>query len=317
MTTSHLPHHRLTLTEEVREALHQGLPVVALESTIISHGMPYPQNVEMATEVEDIIRKGGAVPATVAVLHGRPRIGLTPDDLELLATSDEVAKASVRDIAYVMARGGHGATTVAATMRLAALAGISVFVTGGIGGVHRGAPTSFDISADLTELAATSVAVISAGVKSILDIGLTLEAMETLGVPVLSYGSDEFPAFYSRSSGFASPMRVDSPAEIAAVMHARWDLGIAGGVSIANPVPQEQEIPADRIAGIIEQALAEMNAAGITGKETTPYLLGRIVELTDGESLRTNIALVRNNARLGAQVAVEYAALRQDVAGNS
>ena len=317
MTTSHLPHHRLTLTEEVREALHQGLPVVALESTIISHGMPYPQNVEMATEVEDIIRKGGAVPATVAVLHGRPRIGLTPDDLELLATSDEVAKASVRDIAYVMARGGHGATTVAATMRLAALAGISVFVTGGIGGVHRGAPTSFDISADLTELAATSVAVISAGVKSILDIGLTLEAMETLGVPVLSYGSDEFPAFYSRSSGFASPMRVDSPAEIAAVMHARWDLGIAGGVSIANPVPQEQEIPADRIAGIIEQALAEMNAAGITGKETTPYLLGRIVELTDGESLRTNIALVRNNARLGAQVAIEYAALRQDVAGNS
>jgi pseudouridine-5'-phosphate glycosidase len=309
MTTSHLPHHRLTLTEEVREALHQGLPVVALESTIISHGMPYPQNVEMATEVEDIIRKGGAVPATVAVLHGRPRIGLTPDDLELLATSDEVAKASVRDIAYVMARGGHGATTVAATMRLAALAGISVFVTGGIGGVHRGAPTSFDISADLTELAATSVAVISAGVKSILDIGLTLEAMETLGVPVLSYGSDEFPAFYSRSSGFASPMRVDSPAEIAAVMHARWDLGIAGGVSIANPVPQEQEIPADRIAGIIEQALSEMNAAGITGKETTPYLLGRIVELTDGESLRTNIALVRNNARLGAQVAVEYAAL--------
>ena len=317
MTISHLPHHRLTLTEEVREALHQGLPVVALESTIISHGMPYPQNVEMATEVEDIIRKGGAVPATVAVLHGRPRIGLTPDDLELLATSDEVAKASVRDIAYVMARGGHGATTVAATMRLAALAGISVFVTGGIGGVHRGAPTSFDISADLTELAATSVAVISAGVKSILDIGLTLEAMETLGVPVLSYGSDEFPAFYSRSSGFASPMRVDSPAEIAAVMHARWDLGIAGGVSIANPVPQEQEIPADRIAGIIEQALSEMNAAGITGKETTPYLLGRIVELTDGESLRTNIALVRNNARLGAQVAVEYAALRQDVAGNS
>jgi len=317
MTTSHLPHHRLTLTGEVREALHEGRPVVALESTIISHGMPYPQNVEMATEVEDIIRKGGAVPATVAVLHGRPRIGLTPDDLELLATSDEVAKASVRDIAYVMARGGHGATTVAATMRLAALAGISVFVTGGIGGVHRGAPTSFDISADLTELAATSVAVISAGVKSILDIGLTLEAMETLGVPVLSYGSDEFPAFYSRSSGFASPMRVDSPAEIAAVMHARWDLGIAGGVSIANPVPQEQEIPADRIAGIIEQALSEMNAAGITGKETTPYLLGRIVELTDGESLRTNIALVRNNARLGAQVAVEYAALRQDVAGNS
>lgn len=305
-----IPHPRLTLTEEVREALHDGRPVVALESTIISHGMPYPQNVEMATQVEEIIREGGAVPATIAVLHGRPRIGLTPADLELLATSTEVVKASVRDLAYVMARGGHGATTVASTMRLASLAGIDVFVTGGIGGVHRGAPTTFDISADLTELAATSVAVISAGVKSILDIGLTLETLETLGVPVLSYGTDEFPAFYSRSSGFASPMRVDSAREIAAVMHARWDLNIPGGISIANPVPAEDEVPADRIGGIIEQALAEMDKAGIAGKEATPYLLGRIVELTDGESLRTNIALVKNNARLGARVAAEYVALR-------
>ncbi|MCW2871821.1 pseudouridine-5'-phosphate glycosidase [Actinacidiphila oryziradicis] len=307
MTTT--PHPRLTLNEEVREALHDGRPVVALESTIISHGMPYPQNVEMATQVEDIIRQGGAVPATIAVLHGRPRIGLTPADLELLATSTEVTKASVRDLAYIMARGGHGATTVASTMRLAALAGIRTFVTGGIGGVHRGAPATFDISADLTELAATSVAVISAGVKSILDIGLTLETLETLGVPVLSYGADEFPAFYSRASGFSAPMRVDSPAEIAAVMHARWDLGIVGGISIANPVPEGEEIPADRIGGIIEQALGEMNEAGIAGKEATPYLLGRIVELTKGESLRTNIALVKNNARLGAQVAIEYAAL--------
>jgi pseudouridine-5'-phosphate glycosidase len=306
MTT---PHPRLTLTEEVRDALADGRPVVALESTIISHGMPYPQNVEMATHVEDLIRKGGATPATIAVLNGRPRIGLTAQDLELLATSGEVTKASVRDLAYVMARGEHGATTVAATMRLAALAGISVFVTGGIGGVHRGAETSFDISADLTELSTTSVAVISAGVKSILDIGLTLETLETLGVPVLTYGSDEFPAFYSRVSGFASPMRVDSPAEIANVMHARWDLGIAGGVSIANPVPQDEEIPAEQIGGIIEQALAEMNQAGITGKDATPYLLGRIVELTEGESLRTNIALVNNNARLGAQIAIEYSAL--------
>jgi pseudouridine-5'-phosphate glycosidase len=198
-------------------------------------------------------------------------------------------------------------------MRLAALAGINVFVTGGIGGVHRGAPTTFDISADLTELAVTSVAVISAGVKSILDIGLTLETLETLGVPVLAYGTDEFPAFYSRTSGFAAPMRADSPAEIAAVMHARWDLGIAGGLSIANPVPEDEEIPADRIGGIIEQALAEMDQAGIAGKEATPYLLGRIVELTKGESLRTNIALVKNNAHLGTQVAIEYAALQRTV----
>ncbi|WP_328766508.1 pseudouridine-5'-phosphate glycosidase [Streptomyces sp. NBC_00286] len=305
-----VPHPRLTLTEEVREALHDGRPVVALESTIISHGMPYPQNVEMATQVEDIIRAGGAVPATIAVLHGRPFIGLTQADLELLATSTDVTKASVRDLAYVMARGGHGATTVAGTMRLAALAGISVFVTGGIGGVHRGAPVTFDVSADLTELAATNVAVISAGVKSILDIGLTLETLETLGVPVLSYGTDEFPAFFSRSSGFPSPMRVDSAREIAAVMHARWDLGISGGVSVANPVPEDDEIPASQIDGIIEQAVTEMEKAGISGKEATPYLLGRIVELTNGESLRTNIALVKNNARLGARVATEYAALR-------
>jgi len=305
-----IPHPMLTLTEEVREALADGRPVVALESTIISHGMPYPQNVQMATEVEAIIRDGGAVPATIAVLHGQPYIGLTGTNLELLATSPDVTKTSVRDLAYVIARGGHGATTVASTMRLAALAGISVFVTGGIGGVHRGAPTTFDISADLTELAATSVAVISAGVKSILDIGLTLETLETLGVPVLGYGTDEFPAFYSRSSGFASPMRVDSAAEIAAVMSARWGLGISGGISIANPISEDDEIPADQISGIIEQALAEMEKAGIAGKEATPYLLGRIVELTNGESLRTNIALVKNNARLGAQVAAAYAALR-------
>ncbi len=312
-----VPHPTLTLTEEVRAALHEGRPVVALESTIISHGMPYPQNIEMATQVEDIVRAGGAVPATIAVLHGQPCIGLTRTNLELLATSPDVTKASVRDLAYVMARGGHGATTVAATMRLAALAGISVFVTGGIGGVHRGAPATFDVSADLTELAVTNVAVISAGVKSILDIGLTLETLETLGVPVLSYGTDEFPAFFSRSSGFSAPMRVDSAAEIAAVMHARWDLNIAGGVSIANPVPEGDEIPADQIAGIIDQALAEMETAGIAGKEATPYLLGRIVELTNGESLRTNIALVKNNARLGAEIATAYTALRRATADSA
>ncbi|WP_262702302.1 MULTISPECIES: pseudouridine-5'-phosphate glycosidase [Streptomyces] len=305
MTT---PHPRLNLTEEVAEALLDGRPVVALESTIISHGMPYPQNVEMATEVEEIIRAEGAVPATIAVLHGRPRAGLDRADLELLATSHEVGKVSVRDLAHVIARGGHGATTVASTMRLAALAGIRVFVTGGIGGVHRGAERSFDISADLTELATTPVAVISAGVKSILDIGLTLEKLETLGVPVLTYGTDDFPAFYSRVSGFRSPLRVDSPEEIAATMRAQWELGMTAGLSIANPVPEAEEIPAGRMDGIIERALAEMADAGIGGKDATPYLLGRIVELTEGESLRTNIALVKNNARLGARIAIHYAA---------
>ncbi|MCO8306378.1 pseudouridine-5'-phosphate glycosidase [Streptomyces sp. RKCA744] len=302
------PHPRLTLTEEVAQALRDGLPVVALESTIISHGMPYPQNVEMATGVEEIIRAEGAVPATIAVLHGTPRAGLDRADLELLATSPEVGKASLRDLAHVMARGGHGATTVASTMRLAALAGIRVFVTGGIGGVHRGAERSFDISADLTELATTPVAVVSAGVKSVLDIGLTLERLETLGVPVITYGTDDFPAFYSRVSGFRSPLRADSPEEIAAVMRAQWGLGMAAGLSIANPVPEAEEIPAERIDGIIERALAEMAEAGIGGKEATPYLLRRITELTAGESLRTNIALVRNNARLGARIAVHYAA---------
>ncbi|MFF5675246.1 pseudouridine-5'-phosphate glycosidase [Streptomyces hygroscopicus] len=302
------PHPRLTLTEEVAQALRDGRPVVALESTIVSHGMPYPQNVEMATGVEEIIRAEGAVPATIAVLHGTPRAGLDRSDLELLATSPEVGKASLRDLAHVMARGGHGATTVASTMRLAALAGIRVFVTGGIGGVHRGAERSFDISADLTELATTPVAVVSAGVKSVLDIGLTLERLETLGVPVITYGTDDFPAFYSRVSGFRSPLRADSPEEIAAVMRAQWGLGMTAGLSIANPVPEAEEIPAERIDGIIERALAEMAEAGIGGKEATPYLLRRITELTAGESLRTNIALVRNNARLGARIAVHYAA---------
>ncbi len=304
------PHPMLTLTDEVAQALRDGAPVVALESTIISHGMPYPQNVAMATEVEDILREAGAVPATIAVLDGRPRIGLSTDDLELLASHGDVAKVSVRDLPFVVARGAHGATTVAATMRLAALAGIRTFVTGGLGGVHRGAPQSFDESADLTELGTTDVAVVSAGVKSILDIGLTLERLETLGVPVLAYGADEFPSFFSRSSGHPAPMRADTPAEIAATMAAKWNLGIAGGVVIANPIPVEDEIPADEIGVIIDQALADMDALGIHGKDATPYLLGRIVEITGGASLTANIALVRNNARLGAAIAREYAALR-------
>jgi pseudouridine-5'-phosphate glycosidase len=307
--THPLPTDMLRVTDEVAAALADGTPVVALESTIISHGMPYPQNVAMAVEVEGIIREHGAVPATIAVLDGRPKIGLSPDDLELLASHGDVTKVSVRDLPFVVARGSHGATTVAATMRLAALAGIRTFVTGGLGGVHRGAQQTFDVSADLTELGTTDVAVISAGVKSILDIGLTLETLETLGVPVLAFGSDEFPSFYSRSSGYAAPMRVDTAAEVAAVMAAKWDLGIAGGIVIANPIPEEDEIPADEIGVIIDQALADMDALGIVGKDATPYLLGRILELTGGASLTANIALVRHNAGLGAAVAREYAAL--------
>ena len=292
------------VTDEVADALADRRPVVALESTIISHGMPYPDNVAMATEVEGIVRAHGAVPATIAVLGGKPRIGLSPEDLELLGSHADVAKVSVRDLPYVVARGTHGATTVAATMRLAAMVGIKVFVTGGLGGVHRGAQQSFDVSADLNELARTPMAVICAGVKSILDIGLTLETLETLGVPVLVDGSDEFPSFYSRSSGFHAPMRVDGPEEVAAVVRAHMVLGLTGGLVVAHPIPVEDEIPADEIGAVIRQALADMDERGITGKDTTPYLLGRIVELTDGASLTANIALVRANARLGAEVAV-------------
>ena len=304
MTTT--PHPSLRLNAEVAEALAAGRPVVALESTIISHGMPYPRNVAMAVEVEQIIRDGGATPATIAVLDGVPRIGLDADELETLATHLDVTKVSLRDLPHVIARRAHGATTVAATMRLAALAGIRVFVTGGLGGVHRGAEHSFDISADLTELGQTDVAVVSAGVKSILDIGLTLETLETLGVPVVVHGSDEFPSFYSRSSGHSAPLRADSADELAAMMVAKWDLGLAGAIAVANPVPAAEEIPADEIGVLIDQALSECAERGIHGKDITPFLLGRIVELSDGRSLDTNIALVRDNARLGAAIAVAY-----------
>jgi pseudouridine-5'-phosphate glycosidase len=297
----------LRVADEVAAALRDGAPVVALESTIISHGMPYPRNVAMAREVEAIVREGGAVPATIAVLDGVPRIGLDGDDLELLGSHPDVTKVSIRDLPYVVARRGHGATTVASTMRLSALAGVRVFVTGGLGGVHRGAGATFDESADLTELATSDVAVVSAGVKSILDIGLTLERLETYGVPVLVAGSDEFPSFYSRASGHPAPMRVDGADEIAAVMRAKWDLDLPGGIVVANPVPAEDEIPADEIGAVIEQALGEADAQGIRGKDITPYLLARIVELTGGRSLETNIALVRSNARLGAAVAASYA----------
>lgn len=301
-----MTHPLLALAPEVSEALAFGEPVVALESTIISHGMPYPDNVAMAREVEQIVRDGGAVPATIAVLDGMPRVGLTADELEVLASDPRVVKVSIRDLPHVVATGGYGATTVASTMRIAALAGITVFVTGGLGGVHRGGESSLDISADLTELSLTDVAVVSAGVKSILDIGRTLEVLETLGVPVVGMGTDEFPSFFSRSSGYRVPMRVDTVEELAAMMRAKWALGLSGGISIANPVPLEAEIPAEEMAGTIEQALADADAAGVVGKDITPYLLGRIVELTDGASLATNIALVRHNATVGAQLAVAY-----------
>ena len=300
----------LRVRPEVADALAAGQATVALESTIISHGMPYPTNVAMATEVEQIVRTHGAVPATIAVLDGVVHIGLDPAQLEVLASHPDVHKATTRDLPWLLATGRHGATTVAATMRLASLAGIRVFATGGIGGVHRGAATSFDISADLTEMAITPVAVVSAGIKSILDIGLTLERLETLGVPVVVNGSDEFPSFYSRRSGLAAPRRLNGAAEIAAFMDAAWrTLGLTTGVSIANPIPVDDEIPADQIQDVIDEALAELGARGIGGQDVTPFLLGRIVENTEGRSLTANVALVRNNAMLAAQIAVAYAEL--------
>jgi len=300
----------LDIAPDVREALAAGRPVVALESTIVAHGMAFPQNLETARAVEAIVREGGALPATIAIFDGRLKVGLSAEELERLATAGAIAKASTRDIPYLVAAGGNGATTVAATMRIAAMAGIPVFVTGGIGGVHRGAATSFDISADLTELATTSVAVISAGAKSILNIGLTLEMLETLSVPVVVYGADEFPAFYSRTSGHKAPMRLDTPEGIAAMMQAKWRLGMAGGISIANPIPAGDEIPAATIDGAIQAALAEMPGRGIAGKEATPFILARVNEITGGTSLRANIALIKNNARLGAAVAVAYGRLK-------
>ena len=304
------PVQRVRTSAEVHAALRDGRPVVALESTIISHGMPYPTNVEMAREVEGIVRSHGAVPATIAVLDGIAHVGLEPDQLEVLATHPEMHKATTRDLPWLLATGRHGATTVAATMRLASLAGIRVFATGGIGGVHRGAGTSFDISADLTEMAAVPVAVVSAGVKSILDIGLTLERMETLGIPVVVNGSDDFPSFYSRTSGFPAPRRLDGPAEIARFLHATWghDLGLRTGVSIANPIPAEHEIPAAEISQVIEEALAELDRQGVVGQDVTPFLLANVVERTGGRSLDANLALVRNNAAFAAQVAFEFVA---------
>lgn len=294
----------LLFSPEVAAARASGKPVVALESTIISHGMPYPQNVQTAREVEQIIRDAGAVPATIAIIGGKICVGLSEDQLELLGSSPDAMKVSRRDLAYVLSTSKLGATTVAATMICAGLAGIAVFVTGGIGGVHRGAETSFDISADLQELAHTSVAVVCAGVKSILDIGLTLEYLETHGVPVLSVGQPGFPAFFTRESGFEADFQLDTPEEQASFIRTKWQLGLQGGVVVSNPVPEQSAMPAEEIDAIIRQALGEADAQGVKGKAVTPFLLARIKELTGGRSLATNIALVKHNALVGARLAV-------------
>lgn len=299
----------LTFAPEVRDALDRGLPVVALESTIITHGMPWPQNLEMAEKVEATIREGGAVPATIAVMGGRIHVGLTPEALRALAQTPpaEAMKLSRADLAVCIANGRTGATTVAATMICAQLAGIKVFATGGIGGVHRGAEDSFDISADLQELAQTAVTVVAAGAKAILDLPKTWEVLETLGVPVIAYGQDELPAFWSRASGIRAPLRMDSPEEIAAAAAMRAALGLKGGQLVANPIPVEAEIPQDQIMPVIEQALSEAAAQGIAAKAVTPFLLSRIFELTQGRSLESNIELVLNNARLAARIAAAMA----------
>jgi pseudouridine-5'-phosphate glycosidase len=296
----------LHIHQEVATALAEGKPVVALESTIISHGMPYPDNIRTAREVEDIVRNNGAIPATIAIINGKLCVGLDANQLELLGNSKDVWKVSLRDMPFVLSNRLIGATTVAATMRIASLAGIHVFVTGGIGGVHRGAEVTMDISADLTEMSHTNVAVISAGVKSILDIGLTLEYLETAGIPVVTYGQDEFPAFYSRKSGFMSPMRLNDSHAIAEMLKVKWALGLNGSVMIANPIPEGEEVPYEKMDVFIQQCLKEATSLNISGKNTTPFLLKRIAEITGGESLKSNIALVKNNAVLGAKIACDF-----------
>ncbi len=295
----------MNFAPEVYDAKEKGRAIVALESTIITHGMPWPQNAEVARQVEQDVRDAGATPATIAVIDGRLHIGLTPDELTNLAQAKGVAKLSRADIAACLASGGTGATTVAATMIAARHAGIDVFATGGIGGVHQGAAHSFDISADLPELAASAVTVVAAGAKAILDLSKTLEVLETSGVPVIAVGQDDFPAFWSRSSGLKAPLRMDSPAEIARAHRMRAALGVPGGQLVANPIPEADEIPSATLAPLIAQAQGDADRHGITGKAVTPYLLQRLFELTEGRSLQANIALVRHNARLAADIAEE------------
>jgi pseudouridine-5'-phosphate glycosidase len=299
----------MDISGEVLDALRYCKPIVALESTIISHGMPYPENLKTATELEDIIRKNGATPATISIINGRIKIGLSRDEIEYLATAKGIIKASRRDIPYAITKGLSASTTVAATMIFSSFAGISVFATGGMGGVHRGGEKTLDISADLTELSKTNVAVVCAGVKSILDIGLTLEKLETLGVTVVGYKTNDFPSFYNRKSGFTMDMRADSPAECAKIMKTKWDLDLEGGIVIANPVPEQYEAEPGLINSAIEKALSEAEDNHIKGKEITPFLLNKVKEITAGESLETNIALVKNNAELGSKIAIEYAKL--------
>lgn len=298
----------LDISPEVKKALDEGRPVVALESTIISHGMPYPRNVETALLVEQEVKDNGAVPATIAVIGGRLKAGLSHEEIEYLGKAGRgVAKASRRDLPALVARKADGATTVTTTMIIAHMAGIKIFATGGIGGVHRGAETTMDISADLEELARTPVAVVCAGAKSILDLGLTLEYLETKGVPVIGYGTDELPAFYTRKSGFGVDYRVDSPAELAELFRAQRELGYEGGMLVTNPIPEDYSMDKSRIDAAIEQALKECAAQGIKGKDTTPFLLAKVVELTGGDSLESNIKLVLNNAKIAALTAVELA----------
>jgi pseudouridine-5'-phosphate glycosidase len=299
--------HVLKIAEEVQDTLAARRPVVALETTIVTHGMPYPENIDTARALEAEIRDGGAVPATIAVLGGAVRVGLSESELESLATAENVLKLSRNDLAYAVATGRSGATTVAATMICARLAGIRVFVTGGIGGVHRGAEESFDISADLEELARTSVAVVCAGAKALLDIPKTLDYLETRGVPVIGYRTSDFPAFWSRSSGLPVPLRLDSLAEIARVLELKWSLGLEGGALIANPIGPEHEIPAAEMSGYIDKAVAEAAARGINGKAVTPFILAQLKEITNGRSLMANIALVKSNARVGAALAASCA----------
>lgn len=298
----------VVLSPEVAVALDGGRPVVALESTIIAHGMAYPANVETALAVEDVVRRHGAIPATVAVIGGKLRAGLSREEIERFGQEGpRIMKVSVRDLPFVVGRGLDGATTVAATMRISAMAGIAVFATGGMGGVHRGAGETFDVSADLTEMTRSNVALVTAGAKAILDLPLTLERLETDGIPVVGYCTGEFPAFYSRSSGLKVPMRADTPAEVAALMRSKWGLGLGGAVVVANPIPLADEIPASEIEPVIASALAGAGRLGIRGKEVTPFLLAEIAKATKGSSLRANIALVKNNAKVAAEIAVAFA----------
>lgn len=300
----------IELSEEVRAAKEQGKPIVALESTIISHGMPYPQNVQTAREVEQIIRDNGAVPATIAIVDGKIKIGLSDEELEMFGKSSDVAKASRRDLAYLIATKKLGATTVAATMICAEAAGINIFVTGGIGGAHRGAETTMDISADLEELGQTNVAVICAGAKSILDLGLTMEYLETKGVPVIGYQTDLLPAFYTRKSEFSVNFRANDVETIASTLKVKWDLNLKGGAVIANPIPEEHAMDEKTINSVIEAALKEAEEKHINGKEVTPFLLGKVKDLTEGKSLEANIALVKNNAVVGAKLAVSFNSIK-------